>query len=71
MIGLLHIVDDMSALRYASGVQSVKIVYNEGDAAYRKEAQKGAQAKTNPRGTDSGPPLSEFQKKLISMISTL
>ena len=71
MNGLLHIVDDMSSLKYMSGVQTVKIVYNDSDAAYQKSAQIRTPVKTNPKGTDSNPPLSEFQKKLLSMISTL
>ena len=71
MIGLLHIVDDMSSLKYMTRVQSVKIVYSDSDAAYQKSGEAKAYAKIHPDGKDSNQKLSEFQKKLYSMISVL
>ena len=71
MIGLLHIVDDMSSLKYMTRVQSVKIVYNDSDAAYSEGGQAGAHTKVYPIGKDSVRTPSDFQKKLYSLISVL
>ena len=68
---MLHIVDDMSSLKYMTRVQSVKVVYNDSDAAYPRGGQAAAYVRTNPVGKDGLQPVNEFQKKLYSLISVL
>ena len=71
MIQLLHIVDDMSSLKHMTRVQTVKVVYNDSDAAYPKGGQAGAHAGLHPVGKHNLQAQSEFQKKLYSLISIL
>ena len=71
MIELLHIVDDMSSLKYITRVQTVKVVYNDSDAAYSKGSQAEAYTRINPGQKDDRHAVSEFQKKLYKLISVL
>ena len=68
---MLHIVNDMSSLKYMTGIQSVKVVYNDSDAAYPRGGQAGTLTRVYPGGKDSARTPSEFQKRLYSLMSVL